>query len=540
MIENRHKSNILILSLIVLFLALSIRIYFISQKSGLHVDEMFTISISRCNNYGWLIHPESGVIFRGDTLKKRILNDFSLDKGSSLLQDLKKLRENNFYDKAHPSLYYSLFRIWTINVNNFDLQKIIFYGCSLNLLFFLFSFFIMYKLLIRLFGDNKLVPIGLAAAFLNTGTISMTLFVRPYELQTLSLILLSYIFVIYFEKITRKENMVSIKDCATLLSVLCLGFLSAYFTVIYIFIFGFILIFVAIKNRQFKSLLFLFINVLGALIFAWLIYNGYFDLLGSQRISEARGALMKDTNRLFKNVMVSFGGVIYIYTNFIFYVPIYLILLYCLSRLHRNKKPLTSQITLILVFLVFGGSIAIMSLSELKILRYVAPTFPIVSILIPYSLSLLDKYQRNVCACLVIGIYIVYAILATSIEGNDTDIKSPSSQIIPFGAKIQNLSLTDYNFKSVRDSGLPVIVVYHYWLEYLYIIPHLDDKQIYIMMNLSALKNPQLEVNNLFEKYRHCYLLRTKEVPILPNNKKIKVLKSFNCNHFTCNELMLK
>ena len=160
------------------------RLGFAYQKSGFHIDESASISISTGH---WVTAVKDGTYF-GKELKERLyFNDNSL---RDLAHDLGELWKNNYGDgAAHPNLYYILLRVWNFDVKsgNFDWLKS--RGIGLNLVFFALGFYATFILISKIFlRQSLLVPLFLAIAFWNSASVSNTIFVRPYALQEMLLL----------------------------------------------------------------------------------------------------------------------------------------------------------------------------------------------------------------------------------------------------------------------------------------------------------------------------------------------------------------
>jgi hypothetical protein len=185
-----------LLLLLVFLITIGIRLYWISQKEGLNVDEGLSITLASYNKYMlWSDNYESGRTYTGQELKS-----ISLWENASLrnaVGDVYRLHLNNNGDAPHTSLYYSCLRLWFAGRITSDYREIIRLGTGLNLLFFAISFIAMYWLFKLLFDRDPIILAGLLFCFLNTGSISNTLVLRPYALQETALIAATYFCVLY-------------------------------------------------------------------------------------------------------------------------------------------------------------------------------------------------------------------------------------------------------------------------------------------------------------------------------------------------------
>jgi len=131
------KIHPLIILIAIYALALGIRVYWLSQKEGLHVDEGMTIAIACYNNFILRENYEYGKKYTGKELKEAsLVSDASL---KDALSDVRNLWKDN-RDAPHTNLYYSFLRLALIGLKTGDVAPIVFRGGFLNLLFFTVSF----------------------------------------------------------------------------------------------------------------------------------------------------------------------------------------------------------------------------------------------------------------------------------------------------------------------------------------------------------------------------------------------------------------
>jgi len=155
-------------------LALGIRVYWLSQKEGLHVDEGLTVALACYNDFIVTKNYEYGKKYTGKELKEASLVSSASLKDA--LADVGSLWKDN-RDPPHTNLYYTFLRLSLAGIKTGDVRPIIFRGGVLNLLFFTVSFIFFFLLIRRLFPENELLQYAAAfCAFLSTAAISNTLF----------------------------------------------------------------------------------------------------------------------------------------------------------------------------------------------------------------------------------------------------------------------------------------------------------------------------------------------------------------------------
>lgn len=487
-----------VMSLLVLVLATCIRVFYITQKQGFHIDEM----ISRANITGSLEESDrflfqNFVGISGYNLKKLYFSR----PYNSITEDIQFLRTKN-EDVSHPSLYFSLLRV-AVNFADYTPQGFIYAGCGLNLILFIFSFFIMRLILIRLFGDNKLVPIGLAIAFLNTGTISMTLFIRPYELQMFAILLISYVYLVIAEKLKNNENISNVKDFCIITSSLAFTFLAGYFLAVYVFFLGCILLWHA--KRNIKNLLCLILSVILSVGIVYLITPCYFGFFEGQRFSEVSDKEHKTFSFIFyycKNL-----------TDFLFY-PI-VIFLMTVSLFFMTKKIKINGISIVVCALIW--SFLIEYCAPFKILRYIAPSFPIISMLLVIILQNIETKKQNILSVLFLSVYFVSALFPIKQESRDTFIRYAENSLFKYTSKIESLYIAE---TKIEDNNIPVYVESIKWYKPYYLISRLNNSKIYIMGMEREIKENQFT-------HRHFYLLTDYNKIQLEKKYKVNNLGNF-------------
>lgn len=471
------RNKYLIYTLIILFLSVFIRIYYIAQKQGFHIDEMTSkISIINVANDSNELLQKKYLKIKGKTFKDLLF----VKPNISISQDIKMLRLAN-YDISHPPLYFSLLRIVAEFTDNTP-QSFIYAGCGLNLIFFIFSFFIMRLILIRLFGDNKLVPIGLALAFLNTGTISMTLLIRPYELQMLGILLVSYVYLIFCDKLKNNDSILNLKDLLTLIFTISFGFLTGYFVIIYIVLLGLVLLLHTGKNI--KNFVCLILSVICAICLVYVFTPSFYNFLIGERFND-----ITQNAYYSKAFILEYFKVL---LSFLFYPVVLLIFFISLFFIRRPLKFNGMGIFL----LTFLWSIIIEFISPFKILRYIAPCFPLLCLLPVIIFQNIEEKKRNIITFILIAVYCISAFLPLKKESYDSSVIYELKQFyIPYNAQLQNLFIAE---TELPDTPIPVFIESLVWFQPYFLISRLNDDQIYYLKD-------KFDFDKY--KYNHFYLL---------------------------------
>ncbi len=228
------------------FLAASVRLYWMSQKSGLGLDESLSVSYATCNQFGTTEKIPSGKFING-----RQWRAMTWDIKNSLAHDLGALWKNT-RDGCLPNFYYMLLRISFAGLNEVSTDDIIFRSGILNFSLFILSFIACSLLLCRLIPGHKRLCAGiLAIAYLSPGTLSCTMYVRSYQLQQLMFILTALVFVRAWNLLYepgQKPSLLPDILCTPL--VLSLTALSGYYSLIFIGLLGLALIILACQLRN--------------------------------------------------------------------------------------------------------------------------------------------------------------------------------------------------------------------------------------------------------------------------------------------------
>ena len=152
--KRLHQLFVLFILLILYSLVLGIRIYWLSQKNGFHVDEGLSVTIACYNDYMWWSNYEFDREYSGKEVKEISLCDN--DSFKNVLGDIYRLWKDN-RDPPHTNLYYSFLRLSLAGLKTGDIKPIIFRGGILNLIFFTISFIFFFLLMRFLFPDSKLL-----------------------------------------------------------------------------------------------------------------------------------------------------------------------------------------------------------------------------------------------------------------------------------------------------------------------------------------------------------------------------------------------
>ena len=491
MILNLNKKKLITICTIAIFLlAFFIRVFYISQKAGIHIDEGYTHVISTFNEYQIKKPFEKGRVYTGKELKNLIFeNNTNLKEA---LQDVIKLRKNNNNDTSHSTLYHSVYLLWMQGESPISMQNFIYKGCGLNLLFFIFSFFMMYKILQKLFPDNYIIIVGLAFAYLNTGSISNTLLMRPYQLQELAFVVLTYVFIDTFQKLKSNENIISVKNSLIIAFSIAFTALTGFFALVYILLLGSILLFLCLKNKHYKNFLFLSGCAALGFILVFAFYPGYLNGLTSVRGNDVKANI---TNIFSEYAIYNFIHSTIFYINIINSYLIYTPLIFLLILAVYRKQDKYNSLAVLLIFVSIIYSAIVMYIAPYKVLRYIVPVFPVISLIFTTAIAGARDYAKNILFIMSILLLIIYSLFPYSAV--EYTIACPYHY---FRSKIENVNDTEYEeFKFIQKPELPVIIVNN--PEYsccLNLIFNMPDNQKYEFID---------STDKIPDKYDHYFLL---------------------------------
>jgi hypothetical protein len=392
---KRFIQNQIFLVCLVYTLAIGIRINYVFQKQGMDGDEVLSVILSSYNNYGWQSNYEEDKIYTGKELKE--ITFFESGSIRNTLIDVYNLRKEN-RDRPHTNLYYSALRLWFTGQQIGNVHRIIVQGCLLNLLFFSLSFFFMYKLAKMLFKNKWIILLSLVVAFLSIGSISNTIYMRPYQLQETLFILFVHLFVYLWQKIELNKPIDSWQNLLLTALIVSLTLLSGYFAIFFIIPFGIFLLFKLYKEKQVKNIYFIIISLISAIVITFTLFPNYGKGFITYRGAEAIGKITG--GNIMSNVLFSIENLGKILHENLFYTSVLLFLYIALCYLLwikrqslclafkniRNIQPLP-----IILFVSLIWMSVIMILAPYKILRYIVPAIPLFSLLIPYIISKLNS-----------------------------------------------------------------------------------------------------------------------------------------------------
>ncbi len=502
----------IILTILVFIIALSARLYLITIKQGLHCDETFTIIISKNNDLSITKILENNKIHTAIELKEQKFK--SKNDLKSVLKSIKQLRTDN-PDKLHTNLYPSLVRLSQLNSPELDIQNTTNRALFLNLIIFILSFFVMIKLLNRININENFIPLALLIAYLNTGSLSSFLFLKPYILQELAYIFITYVFVGEINKFQNSDKEKS-KITSAIMPIVAVSFalLSGYFSIIYIFLLTITYAIYSIYYKQYKNIFNMIYILVISLITTLVIYPDFFDFFITK--NPTTQSYILDISDTIKNLL-------HIFISYLFYLPVVILLLYCfIKNILKKTLPKFSIVWLILILNLITAVLATF-FGLYKVLRYSAPTFAILSIIIPYMISYVkNQKERVILIIITIAIYIIGFIFSTKFESPDSaTLINSKNRIKP---NIEN-TFINTNCAPIKNSKIPIVIFTKASWQMNNVLPYMKDNQK-VIINL---------YNEPIKPLDHFIILIGDEDIISPEG--YLLLNQFHCQRFEGYEL---
>jgi hypothetical protein len=462
-------------------LALGIRVYWLSQKEGLHVDEGLTVALACCNDFMVSKNYEYGKKYTGKELKEASLVSSAGLKDA--LADVRSLWKDN-RDAPHTNLYYTFLRLSLIGIKTGDIAPIVFRGGILNLLFFTVSFIFFFLLMRLLFAGSELLQCAAVfCAFLSTAAISNTLFLRPYQIQEMLFIVFCYYFAVSlgWKKyiIHEKRLFVGVIKPMLIMSLItAVTLMSGYYAVIFIGLLGLYAIYLQCKNRTFSEIPFYFVVLGLGIVFAQILYpkylSGFFSYRGTETIRTISGNIWGNIRSSIMTAGTLLQKHFFGYTVIAVGVLCLAYLVVLLIREQKLKIKTLCAATAVkkTAWYIFAVSVLylfiVLIIAPYKVLRYGMPVFPFLVILPAMLIDSIGARSRKIAAVamlLLCGCFTFNAVRDSKIEN------------------IFRNKPAQYVF--TQDKDTPVYIVNGAWSlwKYANLIPYVHDEQTYYFID---------------------------------------------------------
>jgi len=452
------KSHQFLVLIIIYLLTLGIRIYWLTQKNGIHLDEGYSVVLACYNDYMLNKNYELNKGYTGKEVK-----EISLCKNDSIkivFGDIYRLWKDN-RDPPHTNLYYSLFRLSLAGLKTGNIKPIIFRGGILNLIFFTGSFIFFFLLMKLFFVNSRLLQFSVTAcAFLSTATISNTLFLRPYQIQETMFIVFCYYFfktfsmkkyVFYEERLSINTKLILFLSLVTAITLL-----TGYYAIIFIGLFGLYVIYINLKRKNYTEIGCYIVILFLSILFAQILYTRFLTGFTSYRALETKQTLF-----ISKNITFSIWAARVLLQEYFFNYSVIAVCVFCLIFLIFRKKKLLILTPALFVFAMsILYVIIVLLLAPYKTLRYIMPVFPFFVIFPALMIYSIRRQKLSILVVLLLCVFFLKDVL--------------NKDKIGFLFQDKN---DEYYFN--RDVSIPVFVINTTFFKYSDMVPYFNDKQMY-------------------------------------------------------------
>ncbi|MEG5833366.1 hypothetical protein UXP90_17915 [Enterobacter kobei] len=421
------RINNTIVFVVCMALLIFMREYYISIKSGLHVDESLSIILSSYKSIGFSTIGDGFIGATGDAIRREmyVVNGGILDA----INDVGKLWVNN-RDLPHSNIYYSLLRLWMTPLKDSNISNIVVWLAQMNIIFMCISFYFCVKLVHKLTGNITPSIICAFIAYTSHFAISNTTFLRPYQFQEMMFVIFTYYTLLVFDTTDIQR-----KGLVKYAAVTSVTFLTGYFSVFYILPVSLLILLnhrsICGHNPLKKILLFITLVI----SFSFIIYPRYFNI--NYRTTEAVGKVFSFKENIASSFKVFHD--ISISLPFIYLIAI-LGLLYLIYKTYSGCRHSLFSIWIVLSTSLF----VILSIyfAPYKLARYAYPSIPMFALIFASFYSFAGKI--NATASFTILTFV--SIFSASINADRN--------------KVENLFLRDnYDCQSVHNNNKTLIIV---------------------------------------------------------------------------------
>ena len=402
---NNNKLYYITIFIILIF-SIFVRIFWAIQQDALHWDEVYSI-LAANNNFDYINFEKKLDNTKGEyILKNMFFNDKSIKDAVS---DIKSLYFDS-KDKYISNLYYILLRLSFAGREAYSYKNIILTGTILNCLFWIITYFFIYKILKLVFknNDRNLVILFLLISSIHSYSITISMFLRPYQLQeTFFVVILYFIINTIYYSLYSKYNFI----LTTIITGI--GYLTLSSSILYILIISFCLFILSLRNCSKnsaaifgnitkKTLIYYASAFFSAFLISLIIYPKFLSIFISQGYRSSRS--LKGIENLFSYI-----------NNYTFYklLPYMLLTLLILIALKIDKKNIKFFIKIknisILIFIVIIGilfSVTANILAPYPGARYSGASYILILFLIPIIISIF--YNKNLRLIILMPLIILY------------------------------------------------------------------------------------------------------------------------------------
>ena len=492
-------------------------IYGMTQKINFHVDEYLTYMLAN-NEGGITLSIDEMKTYNGDEL---FVNSLTANSEHRFDFDIVW---NNQTNDTHPPLYYVL-----INVvcSIFPGQFSKWFGLIVNLVFFILSAILVYKVSYKIFGNFVQSAATLALWGFTVGTVNTAIFIRMYMMLSFWILAL-----IYWHLKIYTDKKINIKSYLLLFLITVAGTLTHYYFLVFLFFTALFYGIYMLCSRRIRDVILYIITfaisaVIAIAIFPAMINHIFYGARGEQAFDafSASSGYVGSLIEYLKVVTNEVAGNIWIFGILVLIALINLIMEFIKQGKDLLRKIVTSPL---FAFILIGTGYycIIAKIAPYISNRYISPIYSliiIVEIAIIFKLKIMlicNKYIQYIVPvvsyAIIIGATWTYGlqntyqetkdILAMASENSDKDVlyvyDAQAWKIPPSREELIRYNsftfVTPENLESyIQGKDLSNMV--------LYTITTLDQESI---LNQLKIANPDIEEEMLYQSfYATAYML---------------------------------
>jgi hypothetical protein len=415
-----NKFNIVLI--IIIIACVGIRIYYGNQKEGYHIDELYSYTLMNVKG-GFLINiPNFSSEWK---TKADIIDSLTINKGEAL--NYKMVYQNQTHD-VHPPIYYFLLNTAASFTPNYFTK---WSGITLNIVISIISIIMVYIISKELLNDKKWSLLLALLYGFSSSAISLTVFIRMYELFSLNVLLFIYInMLLIMKKEINKKHMI------LLTATTILGLLTHYYFLFFAASFSILCMikFLFIEKNHNKTFVYISSLLLGGII-SILLYPAFLlHVFKSNRGIEAMSNLF-NFSRYIDNLKTAYkitnSHLFYNYFIVLIIIILYLLLLALFKEIKINYRDLSLPVLMLLSSVLY--IFIVMKVAPYIELRYISPVLGVILISIILLLKvLIDGLTNNKSFIFILIIFSIITLLnikSNNIEFLYKDILSKETKL---------------------------------------------------------------------------------------------------------------
>lgn len=432
------KKNVLYVGLILLHLLLMGLLC--SQKADFHMDEILTFGLAN-NVEGMFPTVEHGMEYKG---WGPYYGGIVVNEGEAF--DYKSVWKNQAND-VHPVLHYIFIHtVCSVFKNQFSMW----FGIIVNLFCLIFIDILLFQISNIIF-ESKLVAMG-ATAFFGTSylLINMMSFIRMYSMLMVFILLISLIFLLYFDK--KKDFKFYCYTCLTVLG----GLLTQYFFVIYLF---FLCLFMGIKilfiDKNVRETILFCTSILSGMILAVIVFPSMIKhiLVGDRGKESVQNFVtigdmldrVKEYGRIINSEVC--GGILF--------VVLLLALVWIIVAIKRRYHLFNAKLMLIMSASVYFLIVA--KISPIVHDRYIAAVCPIFSVFSVYLVfvvfDLKNHINKEIVFCVLLMVINIFTMAKSNWATAEMYKNSVAMQIAQSNADKVALCIGDTRWRNLYSAN---------------------------------------------------------------------------------------